>query len=54
MKVLVDVETNEHALTGAEEKEAMAKIEQRVANQARKDERELQEGARMRLESVER
>jgi nucleoside-diphosphate-sugar epimerase len=50
----IQVETDEHALTGEEEKAALADIERRVAALARKDERELQEEARARLESVER
>jgi hypothetical protein len=50
----VDVETDEHGLTGEEEKAALADIERRVAALARKDERELQEEARERLASVEK
>jgi NADH dehydrogenase len=50
----VDVETDEHALTGEEEKAAMEEIGHKVASQAQVDERELQEEARMRLESVEK
>lgn len=48
----VEVETEEHPLTGDEEKAALADLEKRVGSLAKQDERELQEEARSRLEEV--
>lgn len=48
----VEVETEEHPLTGDEEKAALADLEKRVGSLARQDERELQEEARARLETL--
>ncbi len=48
----VEIETEEHPLTGEEEKAALADLEKRVGSLARQDERELQEEARSRLEEV--
>ncbi|MFL6197879.1 MAG: NAD-dependent epimerase/dehydratase family protein [Thermoanaerobaculia bacterium] len=48
----VEVQTEEHLLTGDEEKAAVADLEKRVGSLARQDERELQEEARSRLETV--
>jgi nucleoside-diphosphate-sugar epimerase len=48
----VEVQTEEHPLTGEEEKAAVADLEKRVGSLAKQDERELQEGARARLEEV--
>jgi NADH dehydrogenase len=48
----VEVETEEHALTGEEEKAALADVERRVAALVRQDERRLQEEARERLEEA--
>jgi hypothetical protein len=48
------VKTEEHPLTGDEEKAAMADIERKVAAVARQDERQLQEEARSRLATAER
>ena len=48
----VEVQTEEHPLTGDEEKAAVADLEKRVGSLAKQDERELQEEARSRLEEV--
>lgn len=48
----VEVETEEHPLTGDEEKAALADLEKKVHAVARQDERELQEEARSRLEDL--
>lgn len=48
----VEVQTEEHPLSGEEEKAAVADLEKRVGSLARQDERELQEEARSRLEEV--
>lgn len=48
----VEVEIEEHPLTGEEEKAAAADLEKRVGSLARQDERELQEEARARLEET--
>jgi hypothetical protein len=48
----VEVQTEEHPLTGEEEKAAVADLEKRVGSLARQDERELQENAGARLEEV--
>lgn len=48
----VEIETEEHPLTGDEEKAALADLEKRVGSLARQDERELQEQARSRLEEA--
>jgi hypothetical protein len=48
----VEAQTEEHPLSGDEEKAALAGLEKRVGSLARQDERELQEEARTRLEEV--
>jgi NADH dehydrogenase len=48
----IEIQTEEHPLTGEEEKAAVADLEKRVGSLARQDERELQEEARTRLEEV--
>ena len=50
----VEVKTEEHPLTGDEEKAAVADIERKVAAVVRQDERQLQDEARARLATVER
>lgn len=50
----VEVKSEEHPLTGDEEKAAVADIERKVAAVVRQDERQLQDEARARLATAER